>query len=67
VAIAGLCWLIYSTFAAEIDNMLKPPTDMEPVYNAIDMITRASGRNEVGPSPFVCYPSLRTMSHQVVG
>ena len=46
VAIAGLCFLIYSTVSTELDNMLKPPTDMEPYYNEITAITYA--KNQVG-------------------
>lgn len=49
IAVAALCWLVYNTVSTELDNMLKPPLDMEPVYKVIDSLTRGA-RNEVSPS-----------------
>jgi len=47
IAIAALVWLIYNTVATELDNMLKPPDDMDGVYQAISAISNPP-RNQVG-------------------
>lgn len=50
VAILALCWLIYSTFATEIENMLTPPTSMDEIYDYIDKMERSAPRNQVSLS-----------------
>lgn len=39
--------MIYNTFSTELDNMLKPPDDLAPVYRKIEGLTRKAGKNEV--------------------
>lgn len=49
VAIAGIAYLIYTTFSSEIENMLKPPDDMTEIHETIQKLTQRSASNEVGP------------------
>ncbi|CAD6576139.1 MAG: 45 kDa subunit of RNA polymerase II [Tremellales sp. Tagirdzhanova-0007] len=51
VAIAGLAYLMYTTFSTEIENMLRPPPDMDEVHNVIDQIASRAARNETAPKP----------------
>jgi hypothetical protein len=47
VAIAGLCWLVYSVFTSEIEKILQPPTDLTEIHSVVDALARKAGRNEV--------------------
>ncbi|EIW67428.1 hypothetical protein TREMEDRAFT_69847 [Tremella mesenterica DSM 1558] len=52
IAVACLCYLTYHVFSTEVENMLKPPVNMEDVNNEIDQLMRAGNyRNESAPKP----------------
>ncbi|ORX38685.1 hypothetical protein BD324DRAFT_621930 [Kockovaella imperatae] len=50
VAIAGLCYLIYTTVSSELEDMLKPPPNMDIYHEYIDRIT-APLKNQGAPKP----------------
>jgi hypothetical protein len=49
VAVLALCYLIYSTFARELENMLAAPTSMDAVCAYIDRMTNGAPKNQASP------------------
>lgn len=67
-ALLAVCYLIYTTLARELDNMLKPPTSLDEVYHLIDTMQMGAPRNQVSlefhstalsaPSTYITSPHL---------
>lgn len=53
VAILALCYLIYTTLARELENMLKPPLNMDEIYQVIDRMSVTGGRMQVSNKNYI--------------